>query len=100
MPVRFLNLSLLKVLRFFFIVLLIGIFGICLFLPDYSRIKQLKAEKEGLLVEQRRLEEEVVRLKEENKRLETDPSYVEKIAREKLGMVKEGDVLIEINQYP
>ena len=43
-----------------------------------------------------RLKVENEELKEEKRRLEEDPVYLEKVAREKLGIVKEGEVVYKI----
>ena len=37
-----------------------------------------------------------VSLKEEKRRLENDPVYLEKVAREKMGLVKEGEVVYKV----
>lgn len=42
------------------------------------------------------LEEEQVKLKEEKRLLEEDPAYLEKVGREKMGLVKEGEVIYRI----
>lgn len=77
------------------------LFGICaaifvLFLPSYlqmqgmhernssfeHQIKELTAENEALLEERRRLEE--------------DPAYFERFAREKFGIIKDGEMIYKI----
>jgi len=50
---------------------------------DYAKqVKQLKEEQKRLLEEKRMLEE--------------DPVYLEKVGRERMGLVKEGEVVVEI----
>jgi len=50
---------------------------------DYERqIEVLKAKK--------------AKLEEEKRLLESDPLYLEKVAREKMGLIREGEVVYEI----
>jgi len=77
--------------------LLLGIFVILLiFLPGYSRLQKLK-EKNRLL------NSEIEKLNKENQdlacqigRLEADPFYIEKKARDKMGIGKRGEVRYRI----
>jgi cell division protein FtsB len=54
-----------------------------------------KRESRELVVEAERLREENERLKAEVERLKSDLSYVERLAREELGMVKPGEIVIQ-----
>ena len=68
---------------------------IAIFLPGFSRLQELKEENRNL---ERRLEilkKANKELKEEKERLENDPTYVEKIAREKLGMARKGEIILK-----
>ncbi|HUV86543.1 MAG TPA: septum formation initiator family protein [bacterium] len=56
----------------------------------YLRRYELASENERLQLELRELRDENARLREELSRLD-DPEAVEKLAREKLGLVKEGE---------
>ena len=47
-----------------------------------QQIKELRAQNTKLL--------------EERKLLETDPAYLEKVAREKMGLIREGEVMYKI----
>lgn len=67
-----------------------------LFISGYLNLRKvgqglLKTEEEN-----KRLIQENKRLAEEIKALEGDPFYIEKIAREELGMVKKGETVYEI----
>ena len=42
------------------------------------------------------LERENVRLKKEQRLLEEDPAYLEKVAREKMGLIREGEVVYQL----
>lgn len=67
-----------------------------IFIPGYVRIKELA----GLLKAQEEQIEEVKqnnkRLEEELEKLKNDPLYLEKVAREKLGVVRKGEVIYKV----
>ena len=74
-----------------------------IFLPGFSELQRLREENAGY---QRRIEVLEVtndKLKEELVKLEEDPDYVEKRAREKLGIVRKGEIIYrkkEANNAP
>jgi len=68
-----------------------GDYGIYKIWRQKRRITQLEREIEVLKVENVRLEREV-------SLLERDLSYVEKIARERYGMVKEGEIVYKVSK--
>ncbi len=70
--------------------LLIIIFGD----KGVNDLRELKNERSRLIGINLELERENQRLYREIKRLKTDPSYIENIARRELGMVGKGDVII------
>ncbi len=66
------------------------------FLPGYSKLQNLRAKNEALRKRIEELKESNVKLEEEITKIKTDSVYMEKIAREKLGVVKEGEVIYKI----
>ena len=65
------------------------------YLPGFSKLQELKEKNRNL---ERRID--ILRktnedLRKEKEKLENDPSYVEKIAREKLGMAKKDEIIIK-----
>jgi cell division protein FtsB len=52
-------------------------------------------ERQELVAEAERLKAENQRLREEIERLKNDPSLIERLAREELGMVKPGELVIQ-----
>lgn len=81
----------------------LGIIILCVVLcgtVTYKRIvldrqsKEYKAQIEQLEVEQKEQEERAEELKEFKKYVKTD-EYIEEIAREKLGLVHEGEIVFE-----
>jgi cell division protein FtsB len=67
-----------------------------LFLPGYTKLQELRDKNSDLEVKIKRLNVENVLLQQELKRIENDPVYQEKIAREKMGVVRKGEIPIKI----
>ena len=63
------------------------------FLPGYSKMQKLREKNEEYLKRIELLEVNNDELKNELFKMEQDPEYLEKRAREKLGIVKEGEIL-------
>ena len=65
------------------------------FLPSYTRVQDLKEINETYQAQIEELKLTNAHLKRERDLLENDPEYLEKIAREKMGVVKEGEVVVK-----
>ncbi len=77
--------------------LLLGIFIILvIFLPGYSKLQQLREQNRQLNNEIERLSGENEELERQIDKLETDPFYIEKKARDKMGIGKRGEVRYRI----
>ena len=63
------------------------------FLPGYTKLQELKAEREQYERRIFLLEEYNRALQEEIERMHNDPDYLEKIARDKLGIVRKGEIV-------
>jgi len=61
-------------------------------LSNISRYRRLEAKQRELAKERLRLEEENARLEVQERRLSQDEYYVERVAREKMGIVREGEI--------
>ena len=79
-----------------YVVVAIGL--LVIFLPGYSKFMELRAKNIHLEKEIERLERENVRLYKEKKRLEEDIDYIEKVARESMGVAREGEVPIKLEK--
>ena len=81
-----------KITRVLFLLLFVFV-GYRFFAGPYGfiQIHSLWQEKKNLEVESKMLQAQMVDLEIEKKRLENDEFYIEKQARERLGMVKEGE---------
>jgi len=69
-----------------------------IFLPGYIKFIQLKVRNMHLENEISRLEKENLKLYKEKKKLEEDINYVEKVARESMGVTKKGEIPIRIEK--
>ncbi|MDP8260206.1 MAG: septum formation initiator family protein [Candidatus Gygaella obscura] len=69
---------------------------VIIFLPSFSRFQNLRQEDKELAELIREEKTDRVRLEEEKKRLEEDEFYIEKVAREKMGVVKKGEIIYKI----
>lgn len=74
----------------------IAVFLFVLFFPGYTKLQELRGKNSELEVKIRRLNVENSLLQQELKRIEDDPVYQEKIAREKMGVVRKGEIPIKI----
>lgn len=63
------------------------------FLPGHSKLQGLREENEQYQKRIELLEGHNEQLKKELSRMRQDPVYVEKKAREKLGIVKKGEII-------
>ena len=67
-----------------------------LFLPSYTKMSDLRQKNEEYEREIIELKKKHAQMKEEKRMLEEDPAYLEKVAREKMGLVKEGEVVYKL----
>jgi len=75
------------------LILLAFVFVAVKFSQQYQRIDDMRQEAESYQERYDSLLTEQGKLKEQ-KELLNDPTYIERMAREKLGLVKEGEVLV------
>jgi cell division protein FtsB len=59
------------------------------------RYRKLRAQHEHIAQENKALEKRIVRLTREVKALSHDPEAVERIARDELGLLREGEILFQ-----
>jgi len=74
----------------------ITVFLLIIFLPGYTKLQELRDRNRELETNIKKLNRENTILEEELKRLEDDPVYQEKIAREKMGVVRKGEIPVKI----
>ncbi|MBF0595412.1 MAG: septum formation initiator family protein [Candidatus Omnitrophica bacterium] len=66
------------------------------YLPSYVKMQDLHEKNRVYEKRIKDLEQDNVRLEEERRRLTDDPVYFEKVAREKMGIIRDGEVIYKI----
>ena len=74
----------------------ITVFLLIIFLPGYTKLQELRDRNLDSETKIKKLKMENALLQEEIQRLESDPIYQEKIVREKMGVVRKGEIPIKI----
>jgi cell division protein FtsB len=74
----------------------ITIFLLAIFLPGYTKLQELKDRNRDLEAKIKRLTIENSLLQQEIKRIDSDPLYQERIARDKMGIVRKGEIPVKI----
>lgn len=67
-----------------------------LFLPGYTKLQELQGRNRDLEEKIKILARENQLLQQEYERLQSDPEYLEKFAREKTGVVRKGEIPVKI----
>lgn len=73
----------------------LGIFLI-IFFPGYAKMQELRQKNKELEMSIKKLEKDNLALQKEKEKLENDPDYLEEVGREKLGIVKKGEVVYKV----
>jgi len=71
-------------------------FVLAVFVPSYSDLQDLKVRNAELEAEIVALQQRNIELTREKKLLDEDPVYLEKVAREKMGIVREGEMVLKL----
>jgi len=86
----------LPVLRKAFWLFGIAVLMLVIFLPGYTKLQALREKNRQFETKIKKLIIENSLLQQELSRIQNDPVYQEKIAREKMGVVRKGEVPIKI----
>jgi cell division protein FtsB len=85
-------------------IIILFILCLCLagviFIPGYLRIKKLVGQNRELERQIEEIKQANRKLLEEQLKLKSDPVYLEKVAREKLGIAREGEVIYKVLPPP
>jgi len=76
--------------------LAIAIVILVIFLPGYTKLQELKDKNSQLQARIEQIKLENARLENEILRIQQDPLYREEIIRQKLGVVRKGEVVYKI----
>ena len=74
----------------------IAVLLLVVFLPGYTKLQELRDKNRDLQTKVKKLSIENMLLQEELRRIKNDPVYQEKILREKMGVVRKGEVPVKI----
>jgi cell division protein FtsB len=80
------------------IIIGITIIFLFLFIDEISKLETLQYENEKIVVQSNALEKENRQLKLKIEALKKDKDYIEVIARQELGMIKEGEKIIKFTK--
>jgi cell division protein FtsB len=66
------------------------------FLPSYAKMQDLKDKNDEYARRIEVLQKRNARLEQEQHLLETDPVYLEKVARQRMGLIRDGETVYKI----
>lgn len=76
--------------------LILGVALLIIFLPGYVKYQRLAGQKANFKKQIEALKTSNLNLKQESHLLQSDTFYMERVARERMGVVKEGEVVYKI----
>ena len=76
----------------------LAVLVLIIFLPGYTKLRELRIKNRQLEEQFRKMAVDNSLLQEELKRVQNDPVYQEKIARDKMGVVRKGEIPVKIFQ--
>jgi cell division protein FtsB len=77
-------------------VLVLFLVALTIFIPGFARIQELKSKNKSLNNKISQLKKENLSLKAEVDKLKNDSVYLEGVARDKMGIVRKGEVIYRI----
>ena len=69
---------------------------LAVFLPSYAKMQELKKKNRDYAAQIELLTKRNQQLEQEKILLETDPAYLEKVGREKMGLIRQGEKVYKI----
>ncbi|MFO8053528.1 MAG: septum formation initiator family protein [Candidatus Omnitrophota bacterium] len=95
---KLLNIKRAKLLKILFLAVAVFVLGMVIYFPDYSKLKNLKKENKKLIKKIDNLKKEIIDYEAKNKKLKENSYFYEKIAREKLGVAREDEIVVDIEE--
>lgn len=71
---------------------------VSLFFPGYTKLKRLRQTQSELKDQIRDMSEEIIILQEMVERIKNDPTFYETLARDELGAIKEGEIVVRVKE--
>ena len=79
--------------RLYIYILAVAVVLAAIFLPGFSRLRDMRERTRRIEEENERLRKANAELEETIRRLKEDPSYIEGRARDKMGVVRAGEIV-------
>ncbi len=98
MAVKLLSSKHVKFLKLLILVMVIFTVGMLVYFPNYSKLKKLREENQELIKKIDNLKKDIAIYEIKNKKLEDNSFIYEKIARDKLGVAREGEIVVDIEE--
>ena len=76
--------------------LILGFILLVIFLPGFIKLQKMRFKDESLSNQIDQTKKANLELEEEKEKLQNDLAYVEKVAREKMGVVRKGEVIYKV----
>lgn len=76
------------------------VFAVFAFLPEMRRLREMKTDLAGLKQDLKAEELRLLQQQREERWLNENPEYVETIARDRLGVMKDGETIIRLDEKP
>jgi cell division protein FtsB len=95
---KLLNIKRAKLLKLLFLGVVIFTLVMMVYFPDYSKLKNLKEENQKLIKKIDNLKKDIIDYEIKNRKLEENSYFYEKIAREKLGVAREDEIVVDIEE--
>jgi len=98
MAERLLSISKIKQLRVPAVIIALLIIAGVIYFPNYAKIKKMRWENNRLTQEIKKLQVEIDDYEDKIQRLGNDPYLYERIARDDLGVARENEIIIDIEE--
>jgi len=79
-------------------ILFLFILIMMIYFPNYARLKKIRDENKRIVLENAGIIEEIKDYEDKLKMVGEDPYLYEKIAREELGIARDGEIVIDIEE--
>ena len=81
-----------------FILFIAAFVILVIFLPQFTKVQDMRQKDLDYQIKIAELEAAKKNLEKKRRQLENDPFYLEKAAREKMGLIREGEVVYKLRQ--
>ncbi len=75
---------------------IVAVLVVIIYLPSYTKMQDLRSRNAHYKQQIEYLKKEQMDLLEEGRRLKDDPEYVERVARERMGLIRKGETVYKM----